>query len=199
MNSRLLKSLAAAAIFCTTLFSANTSQALTISLTPGSPLPLLSGTDPGQAAINTAIAAYASPATLIYNAQQNSNFSSSESGAADPFYTTTFSNADLADADARITWDGPSTIAGSPIYALIKDGNLGWYFYDISGWNGTDNIEFSGYYGGNQGRISHVSLYGGTLREGPPVGNVPEGGMTLTLLGLGLVGMGVIRRFIKKA
>jgi hypothetical protein len=45
--------------------------------------------------------------------------------------------------------------------------------------------------------ISHVSFqYGTTLTETNIPGNVPDGGMTAMLMGLGLTTLGLVRRFL---
>ncbi len=159
-----------------------TLSAHAISFTPSS-VALASGTDSSQSAINTKIAAWASPATLLYKSTQGTG--SSEDGSFEDSYNTTYGTLTLA--SAIIAYDGPTAINSNPVYALIKDGNLGWYFYGINNWNGTDSIQFSGYYGGNQGKISHVSIYG-------THSNVPDGGSTLALVGLAIAGLGLARR-----
>jgi len=114
-----------------------------------------------------------------------------ESGSFAGNYTTTFSNDALDPADADIAYDGPSAIGCSdsdPCYLVVKDGNQDpiWYIFDISDWNGTDTIEMRGFWP-LRGAISHVAIYGGGTTD------MPEPG-TLGLLGLGLFGMGLLRR-----
>jgi hypothetical protein len=96
-------------------------------------------------------------------------------------------------AYARISWIGAPHpfIVADPVYAYIKDGNLnpGWYFFDITGWNGMDAVEFSGFFGANQGKISHVSIYG---TEGQH--QVPDGGSVAALLGIALACLAGFRR-----
>lgn len=165
-----------------------------ISLTP-SVTALASGTDSSQSAINTKINAAVSGLDAIHDICYTAiQADLSEAYAFKDYYSTTFGSASLADADATISWDGPSFINAGAVYALIKDGDLGWYFYDISGWNGKDSIEFSSYFGGNQGKISHVSLY---CLPGTSVStSVPDGGTTVMLLGTALAGLGAARRFL---
>lgn len=126
-----------------------------------------------------------------------------EQGVAASWYTTTFNNADLADSDARITWDGPGYINSNPVYALIKDGNAtpNWFFFNISGWNGKDNIEFAGFFNETNKKgetqykaVSHVSLYGNSTTPGDTP--VPDGGSMAMLLGMSLMGIAAARRML---
>lgn len=75
----------------------------------------------------------------------------------------------------------------SGCYLAIKDGaaDPGYYFYDLTGWNGTDSIEMTGFWFGTQGAISHVAIWG--------VHEVAEPA-TVGLLGLGLLAFGLARR-----
>ena len=83
-------------------------------------------------------------------------------------------------------------------YIVVKGGR-GWVYYSLEGWDGTEDIQVSNADlvgnnpNGNKPAISHVSVYG---CEG---GDVPEGGASVALLGLGLAGLGAARRFTKKA
>jgi len=85
---------------------------------------------------------------------------------------------------------GDPFITGSQIFFLIKDGNASpnWFLYDISGWNGTDTIEFNGFFPTHS--ISHVSILAG----GSGDFRVPDGGSTVALLGLGLGLLAFARR-----
>lgn len=151
------------------------STARAISLTPASPY-----VAHVVSAANPNLSAYGD---VLYKSTQADG---SESGAFADFYTTTYGT--LAPASAVISWNGPAFIDSNPVYALIKDGNLGWYFYDITGWNGKDDISFSGYFGGNQGKISHVSIIGKSTPH------VPDSGMTAVLLAFGLTALSFFAR-----
>jgi hypothetical protein len=114
-----------------------------------------------------------------------------DSGGFSGSYSTSFSPNDADASGFTITYGGGSAISANPVYLLVKDGNQNpaWYLYDITGWNGTDVITGSGFWPAG-GAISHVSIYGtpGT----PP--SVPDGGLTLALLGASVAGLGVLRR-----
>ena len=180
---------------------ASHAQAAPISLTPGTascpapPCLVLSGAG-SQNDANLAIAAALGITVAELNSlllYQSTQSDASEDGSWAPSYSTSYVGAPTAYAE--ISWDGlPNPfISANPVYAYIKDGNLdpGWYFFNITGWNGQDAVEFSGFYGGNQGKISHVSLYG-TEREY----DVPDGGSMLLLLGMALGGLAGVRRML---
>ena len=123
--------------------------------------------------------------------ERSKNEAGPESGPAKAWYATSYNSAALADNDATITWNGPSFIASATTFALIKDGKSkpAWYLFNISGWNGKDTIEFSGFWPAKSGAISHISLY---TAQAPPT--VPDGGSVIVLLALAFVGMEVARR-----
>jgi hypothetical protein len=121
------------------------------------------------------------------------NVGGSEEKAFADDYTTTFSNSASDPSDFLIEWDGPDIITGSPIYLAVKDGTpRPFYIFDITGWNGTDDIEGTGFYP-TQGAISHIAIFTG---EGTTT--VPDGGASLMLLGAGLGALGLVRRFVKR-
>ena len=164
-----------------------------ISFTPSSTF-LLSGDDNSQSAINAKITAAYPGVTAIYTSiRDNNNPAGIDSGLYAASYDTAFFTP-LPDSDAVISYVGPSAITSKPAYALIKDGNASpnWYLFDLSTWNGTDNIEFSSFFLKDPPttayNISHVAIYG------TPSTSVPDGGMTAALLGFGLVGFSFLSR-----
>jgi hypothetical protein len=104
-------------------------------------------------------------------------------------YTTTFSNDSDDPEDALIHYDGGASIGGECIFLLVKDGNQSpaWYLFDISDWNGTDDLVLEDFWVG-PGAISHVALYAGGEVQ------VPDGGSTVLLLGLGLSAIAIACR-----
>lgn len=92
-----------------------------------------------------------------------------------------------------------SYVAGMPViscgacYLVVKDGNHdpAQYLFDISSWNGTENLEINGFWP-NQGAISYVAIYSGPTR-------VPEPGtLAVALFGLAGVVFGRRRLSVKK-
>ncbi len=124
--------------------------------------------------------------TEVYKGEQ-----ASESGPLASSYKTVY---DSEMENGTISYEGgPSVSALDNIYLGIKDGKNTpyWYVFDLSGkWNGTTAIELQNFWTG-QGSISHATIFTG---ETP--GGVPDGGMTIALLGLGLAGLGLTKRFM---
>jgi hypothetical protein len=142
------------------------------------------GNQPSNAQINAFIAANYPVVTELY--KQNAGGGEEKSAAA--WYTTTF-NGNLS--GGSIAWDGPGFITGSEIYLLVKGGAQipAWYLFDVSTWNGKETITLSGFWPG-PGSISHVSIYAGRTP-------VPDGGLTLALLGAALFGLETLRRRLR--
>jgi hypothetical protein len=152
------------------------------------------------------------PLGLVYK----QDFGGLESGNGAGYYTTSFvtdaTNSPLDPLDASgatITWDGPvMKISCGSCFLVVKDGNhdasnpppYPQYIFNISGWNGTDTINLSGFWPG-PGAISNIAIWniaeeggggGGTITP------VPEADTYAMLLaGLGLVGFAARRKLRK--
>jgi hypothetical protein len=116
-----------------------------------------------------------------------SNVGAGETGPYATVYSTTYSNTPLEPSDAVISWDGGFYMDCSVCYLLVKDGNNNpaQYLFDISSWNGTENIVLTGFWPAN-GAISNVQILGTATR-------VPEPS-TIALLGCGLAVVYLRRR-----
>ncbi len=145
------------------------------------------GNDTEQPEIDDAIDGILGASVELYK----QNVGGSESGALAGSYVTTFSNSAADPSDALIDYISGSFV-GPTAYLLVKDGKQtpAWYLFNLTllGWNGTDDLVLSGFWPA-QGSISHVTLYGTTSTN-----RVPDGGMTISLLGSALVGLGLLRR-----
>ena len=121
--------------------------------------------------------------TLLYK----SNVSGTTGLGADqgPYassYQALFANTATDPSDAVINYVyGSDAIGCGVCYLLVKDGNNNpaQYLFDISGWNGLEEIRLAGFWP-SQGAISNVAIYSGTP--------VPEPG-TLLLLSMGATGL----------
>jgi PEP-CTERM motif-containing protein len=115
--------------------------------------------------------------TLLYKMDRTD---ATESGLFAAFYETQFLNSPTDPSGAEITNSLVAWITCGDCYLAIKDGNHspGYYFYDLSGWNGKDTITLADFWP-QQGAISHVAIWGDKQ-------SVPEPG-TLSLLGAGLL------------
>lgn len=132
---------------------------------------------------------------ILYKSERNeSNVAGMDSGVFASSYNTSYFNTDLVDSDARISYVGGTSINSSKVFAYIKDGNStpNWYVFDITGWNGVQTIEFSGFFVGvkNTKNVSHVTIYGESV-------TTPDGGLTVGLLGMALAAMGIVKRKLK--
>jgi hypothetical protein len=117
------------------------------------------------------------------------NFGGSEEGPFASSYTTTFSNSTSDPSNATIDYIGGSFISNPEKYLLVKDGNHTptGYLYNISLWDGMEDLVLENFWP-QGGAISHVSI----LTRGSA--QVPDGGATLMLLGIGLMSVLTIRR-----
>ena len=174
------KSLLGAALAMALNFDANA-----ITITPATPT-LLTFTSHSQSQITSTINAYFNPdPTLAYK----KNVGGSEEGPFAASYSTAFFNSVSDPEDATISYISGPKITAEEIYLLVKDGNHApfAYFFDISKWDGAEALVLTDFWVG-QGAISHVSIY----KRG--IAQVPDGGATLMLLGIGLSGLVAARR-----
>ena len=195
MKTKLSKSLLLAAL---TAGMALNAQAILI--TSGTTVPLTFGDNNSNNDILNII--QASPYSVGAELYKENRADGSEAGAFLGSYDTTWGPTSLLDAEFTISYTGGNFISASSVYLLVKDGNNSpnWYLYNISGWNGTEAIRGQNFFGGNQTALSHVALYSpdptptGTPPTGTPGTNVPDGGTTVALFGLSLLGLGGMRR-----
>lgn len=160
---------------------------------PPTTISIWSGPQTSQADIDTAIAAIFNDPTVVEVYKQD--VGGPESGTFAGSYSTTFSNTATDPQDALLAYTGGAILNTTKKYALVKDGNQNpaWYLFDISPWDGTESLDFQGFWPG-QGAISHVSLYGGG-GPGQSEHPVPEPfSIALWGIGLGCVGMVSMRR-----
>jgi PEP-CTERM motif len=199
---KILKPLAVAA---GALFLSMSAQAAVLSLTPstlGVIAADLGSSNCEAGCIYTAFGLTNAPGTaddlvLYYKADVSP---AAESGSFASSYETTFANTSTDPADALIDYISGASISCPECYLAIKDGNQNpsYYFYNLTGWNGTDDISMTGFWP-QQGAISHVSIWGRADDGGSGGGgggNAPEPG-SLALVGLALVGAGVIRKRVR--
>jgi hypothetical protein len=168
------------------------SQALALAITPAW-VPQWSGPETSQATIDAVIAAILAPSSSVELYKQNVG-DATDSGSLAGSYTTTFTNEPDDPADALIDYIGGPFLSSASKFLLVKDGNNdpGWYLFDISVWNGTDDLVLTGFWPG-KGAISHVALYGGGSTT-----RVPDGGTTAILLGAGVLAMALMARRSRK-
>lgn len=124
--------------------------------------------------------------SLLYKAE--AGFWFADEGTYARSYTTIFYD-DWNDPSAALMFaDGGPLISCATCFLAIKDGNQtpGYYFYNLSGWNGYESISLRDFWPG-PGAISHVAIWGGSSTS------VPEPA-TLGLLGLGVLFAGLARR-----
>jgi hypothetical protein len=115
---------------------------------------------------------------LIYkaNVSETSTNPSSEEGTHALSYSATFSPVGDASGGSIVFATGQTAFNCLECYLVVKDGNHepAQYFFDLTGWNGTDNIDLSGFWAGagraGRGAISNVAIHGvvGTVPPPPP-------------------------------
>lgn len=100
---------------------------------------------------------------------------------------------DTDPSGGTLSWLGPDTITDA-LYLGVKDGNNADYYYifDISSWNGTEDIVLSGFWPDN-GAISHLSIF-----CGGDVPQIPEPGSLVIWGALGIVGLVAARSRFRK-
>lgn len=101
-------------------------------------------------------------------------------------YETTYDNTPMDPADALITYVGGDVMSGAS-WLLVKDGNQNpsWYLFDISSWDGIEDIQLSNFWPA-QGAISHISIFGTSTAVVEPA--------PLALLLIGFIGLALSRR-----
>lgn len=107
-------------------------------------------------------------------------------------YSTTVPAPSLAKASGLIKYDGGAFINNAAKYLLLKDGNLDDYVFDISGWDGKEDLIFHSFWGGNQGKLSHFTILGGDIQNGPTP--VPEPASLAMWVIAGTIGVRMARR-----
>jgi len=127
--------------------------------------------------------------SLLYKADAE-NGGVKESGSFAGWYETFFYNETYDPSNAILDQEGDGYIVCPECYLAVKDGNAspGYYFYDLSGWNGMDAIHLLDFWpGSDRGAISHIAIWGRNVTS------VPEPG-PLALLGVGLLAITLASR-----
>jgi len=120
-----------------------------------------------------------------------SNVGGVEEKAFADSYETTYSNSATDPSDALVSYVLGEDVITDASWMVVKDGahTPGWYLFDISSWNGTDDIELSNFWlssDGTSGSISHIAIFSGTASVPAP--------STLALFGIAMLGLGFSRR-----
>ncbi|MBL9211644.1 MAG: VPDSG-CTERM sorting domain-containing protein [Opitutaceae bacterium] len=131
--------------------------------------------------------------TELYRATQ-----SGDSGTFDDSYRTTFSSSNT---DVSVDNVGSPVISGYNSLFLLawgdNDADPDWKIFNITGWNGTDNIFLDRIFpkagDPNKWDMELVKIFGGNAPQGPNNG-VPDSGSTAVLLGSVLLGLALYSR-----
>lgn len=173
-----------------------TTQAHALSISPATTPVWYSNTTPALNATDVATIV-GSPVTLALVYKQD--FGGGESGNAAGYYSTSFSyEPSTSDpSGATISWNGPLMAISCPTcYVVVKDGKHtpNQYLFTLNSWNGTDALNFSGFWPG-PGSISHIAIFNNATSGGGTVAAIPEPETYAMLLaGLGLVGFAARRK-----
>jgi hypothetical protein len=155
-----------------------------LSITPAT-LPQFTGTDNS----NLSAAQISAIVGVTVDEAYKKDVGGPDSGTFASSYNTTFSNTPSDPSDGLIDYISGPSITGGSIFLYVKDGNSNpaYYIFNITGWNGTDDIVLTGFWP-EQGAISHIAILTGDTPT------VPDAGGTLALLGLAIGSLGLIRR-----
>jgi hypothetical protein len=147
--------------------------------------------NPTTADIEAAILAQGGPAVSLFDLYDVNLGDGFDTGSYAGSYETSFINPpgdpDPGPENALITHAaGESSISCPDCFILVEDGasEPNWFVFDISGWNGTENIVMRNFWPG-PGSITHVAILGSAV-------GVPEPGI-LALVAVGLMGLGLSR------
>jgi hypothetical protein len=121
--------------------------------------------------------------TLLYQGTDRQ----SDGGTYANSYWSDFSDSNSSPTNAIIEYTGGSDIDCGYCYLVVRrDNNAGYYFYDLGkwgDWDGREDLEWRG-----STLIDRIQIYGGGSKV-----KVPEPA-TLSLFGLSLLGIGLMRR-----
>ena len=161
-------------------------QAQALEITPADAI--LSGDENDTPAILAALAELGYDLTSLYKSEDEKDIPPVESGDFSGSYETTFDPAGDPDSFNIVYTGGP--VIGPIAYLLVKDGNHvpAWYFFNLTGWNGTDVISGTDFWP-KKGAISYAEIFGTPTA-------VPDGGSMAMLLGMALMGLAGVRRYM---
>ena len=119
-----------------------------------------------------------------------------ESGSLASSYVTTSGLANNNAGGFPIMIDYTGGTVADATYLLVKDGNLGSYVFDLSGWNGTDEIDiYNIFYPGKNDvtGVSHVEFFGSAATTSVPEPSTIVAG-ALLLLPFGVSTLRILRK-----